>query len=313
MVSVPSAEVVVRDVGPRDGLQSVGATLPTQARISLVRSLAAAGLSRIEVGSFVSARAVPQMADTESVLAGLDDLRATTRLETLVVNERGAGRAIEAGSETLVLVVAASDTFSRRNVRMGTDDALTEAGRIMARARAAGVTVVADVATAFGCAYEGPVPAGRVDYLADALLDLGVDELVLADTTGMAGPPDITDRAGRLRRRVGADFPVGLHLHDTRGLGLVNAYAGLDAGIRLFDSSVGGIGGCPFSPGATGNVGTEDLVHMLEILGVPTGIDLGLLLAAARQAEHVLGFTLPSRLLRSGPRSDVPATALAGR
>lgn len=292
--------VVVREVGPRDGLQSVAAVPSTADKTTLVNRLARAGLRRIEAGAFVSPRAVPQMADSGAVFAGADRSPRVS-LEALVLNGAGMDRAVRAGADAVVAVVAASETFSRKNVRMSTSEALRTARSLGRTAADAGVRCVADVATAFGCAYEGQVADSAVLAVVAGLADAGIREITLADTTGMAAPPDVHRLVGLVRREYGADVTVGLHFHNTRGLGLTNVYAGLDAGVRLFDSSVGGLGGCPFSPGATGNVCTEDLVHMLELLGIGTGVDLGALLEAARFTERALGFQLPGQLLRSGP------------
>jgi hydroxymethylglutaryl-CoA lyase len=198
--------------------------------------------------------------------------------------------------------VAASDSFSRANVRSSTAEALDEAGRIVEAARAKGIDVVADIATAFGCAYEGPVETERIVAVAHHLRSLGVMEITLADTTGMAAPAEVPRAVDAVRAAVGDDVVIGLHFHNTRGLGLANVCAGLDAGVRLFDSSIGGLGGCPFSPGATGNVSSEDLVHLLTIMGLRTGIDLDRLIGVSSWLERTLGITLPSQVLRSGPR-----------
>jgi hydroxymethylglutaryl-CoA lyase len=223
-------------------------------------------------------------------------------LEALVVNERGATAAVDAGARVLVGVVAVSDAFSHRNVGQSTADAIVELGRIASVAHDRGVAVTVDLATAFGCAYTGRVAVDDVVRVSEAVADLGVEEITLADTIGAAAPNDITEVVATVTKAVGGGVAVGLHLHDTRGLALANACAGLDAGVRRFDASVGGLGGCPFSPGATGNVCTEDLVHLLHALGVETGIDLDALVAVSATLEEDLGFTLPSHLLRAGPR-----------
>jgi hydroxymethylglutaryl-CoA lyase len=296
----PTAEITVRDVGARDGLQSLSLSIPTADKVTLVRGLADAGVPRAEVGSFVGARAVPQMADSAAVLAGVADLALVK--EALVVRAARVADAAAAGADAVVLVVAASDSFSRANVRSSTAEALDEAGRIVEAARAKGIDVVADIATAFGCAYEGPVETERIVAVAHHLRSLGVMEITLADTTGMAAPAEVPRAVDAVRAAVGDDVVIGLHFHNTRGLGLANVCAGLDAGVRLFDSSIGGLGGCPFSPGATGNVSSEDLVHLLTIMGLRTGIDLDRLIGVSSWLERTLGITLPSQVLRSGPR-----------
>jgi hydroxymethylglutaryl-CoA lyase len=300
--------VEIREVGPRDGLQSLGRTLPPGDRLELIAGLVGAGLRRVEVGSFVSPKAVPQMARTAEVLAALPP-EPGVAYETLVLNDRGIDLALGAGSTHLVTVVAASDTFSRRNAGMARSAALDVARRALRRATSAGADCVADVATAFGCAYEGPVAREAVVDTALELADAGYREITLADTIGTAAPTDVTDVVEAVRDRLGPGVTIGLHFHDTRGMGLANVLAGLGIGVRLFDASVGGIGGCPFSPGATGNVCTEDLVHMLDAMGHPSGIDLRRLLGVARDAQTTLGSTLPGQLLRAGPRFDSPSLA----
>jgi hydroxymethylglutaryl-CoA lyase len=291
--------VLVRDVGARDGIQSLPLPLvPLEVKERLVSGLAAAGLRRIEAGSFVSPRAVPQMADSEALFA--TPLDAT--LEALVVNERGAKAAVDAGAQVLVGVVAVSDAFSHRNVGQSTADAIRELGTIASVAHDCGLPLTVDLATAFGCAYTGPVAVADVARVAGDVAQLGVEEITLADTIGAAAPTDITAAVASVGDAVGGDVAIGLHLHDTRGLGLANVCAGLDAGIRRFDASVGGLGGCPFSPGATGNICTEDLVHLLEALGFETGIDLDALIAVSAALEADLGLPLPSHVLRAGPR-----------
>ena len=208
---------------------------------------------------------------------------------------------MESGVEQLVVVVAASDRFSRANVRRSTNEALATAREIVSLADGR-AHVVADVATAFGCAYEGAVSHHRVVTLATSLCSFGIDEITLCDTNGYAAPADVRRLVSVVAGEVGAATRLGLHFHDTRGLGMANVWAGLEAGVRLFDASVGGIGGCPFSPGATGNIATEDLVHLLEISGLPTGIDLDRLTATARWLEGVLDFRLPGQVMRAGPR-----------
>ena len=293
-------DVLVRDVGPRDGIQSLPLpAVPLDVKRRLVEGLAAAGLARIEAGSFVSPRAVPQMADS----APLFEWPSTSAtLEAVVVNERGAKAAADAGAQVLVGVVAVSDAFSHRNVGQSTADAIAELGRIASVALDRSIPVTVDLATAFGCAYTGRVPVDDVTRVAATVAEFGVDEITLADTIGAAAPNDITEAVAAVGDRVGDDVAVGLHLHDTRGLGLANVCAGLDAGVRRFDASVGGLGGCPFSPGATGNICTEDLGHLLHALGYEAGVDLDALIDVSSTLAADLGVTLPSHLLRAGPR-----------
>lgn len=292
-------DVLVRDVGPRDGIQSLPLpAVPLPVKRRLVEGLDGAGLPRIEAGSFVSPRAVPQMADS----AALFEARADATLEALVVNERGAHAAIAAGAQVLVGVVAVSDVFSHRNVGQSTEAAIDEFALIASVARTETVPLTVDLATAFGCAYTGRVPIADVVRVTTAVAQLGIEEVTLADTIGAAVPGDIAEVVAAVEGAIDGDIAIGLHLHDTRGLGLANACAGLDAGVRRFDASVGGLGGCPFSPGATGNICTEDLVHLLDGMGVETGVDLDALLAVSAALERDLGMVLPSHLLRAGPR-----------
>jgi hydroxymethylglutaryl-CoA lyase len=293
--------VLIRDVGPRDGLQSINATVSLNAKIAMVEGLAAAGVPRVEVGSFVSPKAVPQMADSGEVFAATATLSGAAR-EALVVNERGAHTAVAAGADVLVSVVSVSETFSQRNVGMSTAEAVAEMAKIVNVAADSSLPTSINLSASFGCAFEGPIEPSAVADVAEALAALGVTELLLADTIGAASPSDVRAVVAAVRERLGLDVHLGLHLHDTRGLALANAVAGLNVGIRRFDASVGGLGGCPFSPGATGNVCTEDLVHLFHAEGLTTGIDLDKLINVAAEIETALGTTLPSRMLRAGPR-----------
>lgn len=297
------ADVTIVDVAPRDGLQNEPRPLGVAERVALIRHLAAAGVPRIEVGAFVSPQRVPQMAGTEAVCAALPPGPAYT---ALVPNRRGYERARTTALRHLRLVVAASETFNRRNTRTTIDAALDDFARIAEQARADGIALGGAVATAFGCPYEGPVPPAAVRRVVAALVRLGVDEVVLADTIGVAVPTQVA----ALLREVGRDLPpgvrLGIHLHNTRNTGFANAYAALTEGVRLFDAALGGIGGCPFAPRATGNIATEDLVYMFERMGVRTGIDLAALLRAVAWLEEALGHPVPGLVAKAGPAA-VPA------
>ena len=296
--SVVASDVVeVREVGPRDGLQGQPAPgVPAGVRVELIRRLAASGIRRIEVGSFVSERAVPQMAGSAAVVERV--LGAAADIEALVVNRRGADAAVASGCSGLVWVVAATDSFSLRNVRATREEALLGAEEILESARGGSVTPIANIAVSFGCPDDGRVPPAVVADLAARLFDAGFQQVFLSDTIGVAGPRDISAVVNAVGSAVPIDA-IGLHLHDTRGLGLVNAAAGLDAGIRRFDASVGGIGGCPFAPGASGNVATEDLVHLLAQLGMATSIALDDLAATARWLGEALDVELPGHYARA--------------
>jgi len=293
----------VREVGPRDGLQNE-APVPVADRVRLIDALAAAGVRRIEAASFVHPSAIPAMAGAEEVL-GAVERRPGVSYTALVPNRRGAERALAAGADELEAVVSASATHNQKNLRRTPDETLEEIAGIIELARAADRPVDAGVATCFGCPYEGDIDPAVVAGYARRLLDLGADTIFFGDTTGMGSPR----RVGLLLDAVeaaGIDLDlVGLHLHDTRGTGLANAYAALERGVSRFDASIGGLGGCPYAPGASGNIATEDLVHMVEDLGIATGISLQDLIAAAHLAEQIVGRRLPGQVMRAGPRTQL--------
>jgi hydroxymethylglutaryl-CoA lyase len=273
-------EVLISEVGPRDGLQSVKATMPTADKLRWIDALATAGLREIEVASFVPATLLPQMADAAQVVQHA--LQHTgVRVMALVPNLRGAQAALEAGAQKLTLPVSASPAHSMANVRK-TPEAMVEEVAAVLRLRdqiAPGVPVEVGMSTAFGCTLQGAVPEDDVLRLAVQLAEVGVDEVGLSDTTGMANPAQVRRLFTRLHQEIGPRAGAA-HMHNTRGLGLANCLAAYEAGVRTFDSSLGGLGGCPYAPGASGNVVTEDLVFMLEAMGVSTGIDLPLLMTA---------------------------------
>jgi hydroxymethylglutaryl-CoA lyase len=273
-------EVLISEVGPRDGLQSVKATMPTADKLRWIDALATAGLREIEVASFVPATLLPQMADAAQVVQHA--LQHTgVRVMALVPNLRGAQAALEAGAQKLTLPVSASPAHSMANVRK-TPEAMVEEVAAVLRLRdqiAPGVPVEVGMSTAFGCTLQGAVPEDDVLRLAVQLAEVGVDEVGLSDTTGMANPAQVRRLFTRLHQEIGP-LAGAAHMHNTRGLGLANCLAAYEAGVRTFDSSLGGLGGCPYAPGASGNVVTEDLVFMLEAMGVSTGIDLPLLMTA---------------------------------
>lgn len=305
-MDLPSS-VQVTDVGPRDGLQTEPTFVPTAKKIAVVEALAAAGVPRIEATSFVHPRAVPQMADAEAVLAGIQR-RLGTRYAALVPNLRGAERALGARADELNVVVSSTESMSQANVKMSVADSITACAAVVRLAAPAGVPVACAVTTSFGCPYEGLVAPERVVDVVARLVDTGVTEVALADTIGVANPRQVTELVGLVRGRW-PELPLGLHFHDTRGLGLANVLAGLEAGVTRYDASAGGLGACPFAPGATGNICTEDLVYMLHELEISTGIDLGALIAAARLLRDTVGHEVPSRMLRAGPRPAPRARA----
>ncbi|MDQ1746580.1 MAG: hydroxymethylglutaryl-CoA lyase [Frankiaceae bacterium] len=294
------ASISLREVGPRDGLQNE-APVPTEAKVELIDALSKTGVRRIEAVSFVHPRAIPQMADADEVwrrIARNDDVRYSA----LVPNLKGAQRALEAGFAEIEVVVSASDTHNRRNVNRGTDESLDDIAALIEVAHDAGRTVQVIVSTAWGCPYEGDVPVERVVAVAGRAVRDGADGISFGDTTGMATPGRVARVVGEFRSRH-ADVPLNLHFHNTRGTGLANVLTALELGVSDFDASVGGLGGCPYAPGATGNVASEELVHMVEDMGVATGVDLDALIDAAATAERIVGRTLPSQVLRAGPRT----------
>jgi len=302
-VTLPSRPVTIREVGTRDGIQSLGAFIDTAQKVELLEALADAGLRRIEATSFVSPRAVPQMSDAADVMSRVRRVPGVS-YEALVPNVRGAQDALAAGMDAILLVVIASETFNQKNVRMSVDDSMTQFASIKAMVDAAGVRCIGAIGTAFGCPYEGEVPESRLSALIERFLGMGFSELMIADTTGMANPVQIEGTMGRVLDRWGDFLSFGLHLHNTRGMGLANVVAGLHAGVTLFDASVAGIGGCPFAPQAAGNISTEDTVHMLHEMGLSTGVDLERLIEVARFAQRILGRELPGQVMKAGPRSQ---------
>ncbi len=294
----------VREVGPRDGLQNED-PIPVAARIELVDALSETGLRAIEVGSFVRPDAIPAMAGTDAVLAAITR-RDGVRYRVLVPNVRGADLAIDAGADELEVVVSVSETHNGRNLKMTVDDSVDQIGRVVARAATAGTPVEAILATSFGCPYEGRVAPSAVVSLAGRLAEVGVDTFSFADTTGMATPPTIDALLDELETHGMPADEVALHLHNTRGTGLANLVVAAQRGVARFDASVGGLGGCPFAPGATGNVPTEDVVHLLDALGASTGVDLDALIAVALHLETVIGRRLPGQVMRAGPWDRLP-------
>jgi hydroxymethylglutaryl-CoA lyase len=299
------ARISVREVGPRDGLQNED-PVPATAKIALIDQLARTGVSRIEAVSFVRAEAIPQMADADEVWAGVTRDPAV-RYSALAPNPRGARRALDAGFTEVEAVVSASDTHNRKNVNRSTAQSLDEIAVIIDEAHQRGATCQVVVATAWGCPYEGDVPVDTVLAVAGQAVADGADAISFGDTTGMATPRRVRDLVGSFRSRH-PDVPLNLHFHNTRGTGLANVLAALELGVDDFDASVGGLGGCPYAPGASGNIATEELVHMIEDMGVGTGVDLAAMIEAAGAAERIVGHELPSQVLRAGPRTrTIPA------
>lgn len=302
--------VVLREVGLRDGIQSLAAFVATTDKVSLLDALSQTGLMRIEATSFVHPARVPQMADAAEVLEQARRVPGVT-YEALVPNLRGLERAAAAGVDGVLIVTAASDAFNLKNLQMTVEQSLTAVAEVKARSDQLGLASSVGIATSFGCPYSGEVPLDRLLAIVQRLVDIGICEVSLADTTGMANPVQVERTVGAVLDRFGDRAEFGLHFHNTRGAGLANVLSGLRAGVTIYDASVGGIGGCPFAPRATGNISTEDTVHMLHEMGISTGIDLDALIAVARQAERILGQTLPGQVMKAGAVDWHPAATAA--
>jgi hydroxymethylglutaryl-CoA lyase len=281
-------------VGPRDGLQNERVPVDTAGKVRFIDALTAAGLPVIEVTSFVNPRRVPQMADAADVVSGIARSPGT-RYTALVPNERGLDAAVAAGLREVAIFAAASDTFSTRNIGQGVDASLETYAAVCRRALAQGLRVRAYVSTAFGCPFEGAVAPARVAEVAARLVDMGAFEVSVSDTIGIAHPGQVAPVVDAVAARVGRRDRIALHFHDTRGTGVANVLAGLDAGIAVFDASAGGLGGCPFAPGATGNVATEDVVFVLDGLGIETGVSIEAVVDAALGMEPLVGHPVVSR------------------
>lgn len=293
--------VRIREVGPRDGFQNEPELIPTEQKLRLIGMLADAGLGRIEVGSFVRADVIPQLADTAEVLEGIER-RAGLSYSVLVPNERGLERALAHRDrfDEVSVFLSASETHNLKNVNRSIAESLAGLEPVLGRAREVGLRCEGVIATSFGCHYEGEVPAERVIDIAARLRDLGCAEVGFGDTTGMANPRQVGEFFAAARGRLeGAELTA--HFHNTRGQGLANVLAALERGISSYESSFGELGGCPVPPGSTGNVSTEDVVSMLHEMGIETGVDLERLIAASRAAQELLGRPLGAHVLRAGP------------
>jgi hydroxymethylglutaryl-CoA lyase len=296
-------QVRIREVGPRDGIQSEKASIPTSKKIKLIDALSVTGVRYIEAISFVSPKAVPQMADARAVWEGISR-NTEVFYSALVPNRRGAEVAIECGLDGIQVFVAATDSYNLVNVKRTVSESMDDVRRVAELARDATVVVNGTISTAFGCPYEGDVRPERVVEVSSWMIEAGINEISYGDTTGMATPRRVRDLVSALRAE-SFDLDINMHFHDTRGTGLANVLQALELGIDFFDASIGGMGGSPFATGATGNIATEDLVHMLVDMEIDTGIDLDRLLSAVRVAQDVVGTELPGKILKAGPRWDV--------
>jgi hydroxymethylglutaryl-CoA lyase len=304
-------DITIVEVGPRDGLQNEARPIATADKIAFVDRLSEAGLPVIEVTAFVSAARVPQMADASDVLAGITR-RPGTRYSALVPNLAGLERAAGAGLRDIAVFAAASETFSQRNIHRSIDASMEQYRQVIAGALASGIRVRGYLSVAFGCPFEGPVPVSRVVGLSRRLLDLGVFEVAVSDTIGVAHPGAVRTVMDALRAGIEAER-IALHFHDTRGMAAANVLTALEYGIRTFDASAGGLGGCPYAPGATGNLATEDLLYLLDGLGRQTGVVIEAVAAASAPLEQLLAHPLPSRYLQARAKHSPAAAPDAGR
>ena len=297
MKSLPDT-VKVKEVGPRDGLQAEEAILLTEDKLRLIDCLADAGLREIETTSFVHPKAIPPLADAGDVFANLE-LRPGIVYSAIVPNEKGAHRAVEAGADEVQVFLAATESYNQSNVRMSVEDSLEQSARIAEIVQGTDIPFVAVLSVAFGCPYEGAVDQERVLELSGRLIELGAGEITYGDTTGMAYPTQVQELSEAYRESF-PETPLRMHFHNTRGMGLANVLAALESGVDRIDASVGGLGGSPYAPGATGNISTEDLVHMLHEMGIETGVDLEALVGCAQLLEELLEHGLPGQVMKAG-------------
>lgn len=304
----PGRRLLIQEVGTRDGFQIESRFIPTADKIALIDALSLCGLAKIEVTSFTSPKAIPALADADEVMRGIHRQPGVV-YTALVPNLRGAERAIAAGTDELNLVMSASETHNLLNLRMTREQSVVRLLAVADLAKGAGAALNVSLSTTFGCPMEGDMPEAVVLGYAERFLERGVAGITLCDTTGMAHPRQVASLCRSFRKRF-PEAEVTLHLHNTRGMGLANALAGIEAGVDRFDASLGGLGGCPYAPGATGNVCTEDLVHMLQAMGHPVAVDLPRLLAAARTLPGLLGHDVPGQVLHAGQSQELhPAPA----
>jgi hydroxymethylglutaryl-CoA lyase len=293
-----SKKITLVEVGPRDGLQSEPEILSTESKVEFIRKAIDAGIRRLEVASFVHPKRVPQMADAEALIARLPDYDDVSYIG-LIMNERGLDRALETKIDEIGMVVVSTDTYNRKNQGVDIDESVRVWGEISKRAQQNGLRVNVMISSAFGCPYEGEVEVERIVELAKRVVEAGPAELGIADSIGVAVPSQVTELLGRVRDVIG-DLPLRCHFHNTRNIGLANAQAAVESGVTYLDASIGGIGGCPFAPAATGNIPTEDLLYMLDRSGVETGASLEKIIETSRWLEQELGRSVPSLLPKAG-------------
>lgn len=303
-LKLPS-KVIVCEVAPRDGFQAEKVWIPTENKVAIIKKLATTGIQSMEITSFVHPRAIPQLKDAEEVVRHSQELTGI-KFRALVPNVRGAERAIESGIKKLKLMLSASDSHSLSNANCLTKEALDGFAPIIELAEKHDVKVGGSISVAFGCPFEGKVPIDRLDTIIEHYIDYGIEEISLADSTGMANPRQVYNTVGHLRNKF-PDMTFTMHLHNTRGMAIANAVAAMQQGIINFDSSITGLGGCPYAPGATGNVATEDLVHTLSEMGIETGINLEALINVAKEVKHIIGHDGGSYMLQAGPCSQLHA------
>ncbi len=303
-------KVTICEVGPRDGLQNEPLNVPSAGKVQLLEALAEAGVRRMEATSFVAPKWIPNLADADEVMASVRR-KPGVSYAALTPNLKGLERALAARVDQAVIFLSASESHNRKNINKSIAEALDVYAEVAARAGAAGLSVKAALSTCFGCPFEGDVDPVVVVRLSEALVRMGVGEVGISDTTGMANPRQVFGLVSRVAERIPVE-KISLHFHDTRGAGLANILAGLQAGVTIYDGSVGGLGGCPYAKGATGNVATEDLVHMLHEMGIETGIDLKALIECAKLARGLVGRPAEGHLLKAGPVNHAGSGAACG-
>ncbi|QRX82095.1 hydroxymethylglutaryl-CoA lyase [Glaciimonas sp. PAMC28666] len=303
MITNFSERLIVQEVAPRDGLQIEPTWVSTDDKVALIDQLSSAGFTRIEAGSFVSPKAIPALRDGEEVFARIQRQPGVIYV-ALIPNKKGAERAIQAGADELNLVMSASQTHNRANMRMRCEESLAGFGDIVALAAGTGLSLNGTIATTFGCPFEGKIDEDRVMGFVEEYLRMGIEGITLADTTGMANPRQVARLVERVLKQLPASA-LTLHFHNTRGLGLANVLAAYEAGARRFDSALGGLGGCPFAPGASGNICTEDLVNLCAEIGIETGIDLPKLISMSRQLPALLGHEVSGQVAKAGRNCDL--------